>query len=261
MSEHTLVVSDVSKTIAGDTVLTDVSATIESTERVAIIGPSGAGKTTFLRLLAGAIHPDSGTIEIDGDPVSRGAVAMAYQGDALVRSRTALQNVIAGQLGSMPWWRGLLDPVFRPGAPSAQEALAAVGLEDKTGQRVDELSAGERGRVAVAQALVQSGTALVADEPTANLDRTTQEQVLDVLETAGADRLFLVVLHDVSVATERFDRILGFRDGRLQLDSPAADVSEARLARLFEGGTAETERDRPAGPDHDSPEVAPVWYA
>jgi len=260
MTAHTLEVSGVSKQFGGQTVLEDVSASIDATERVAIIGPSGAGKTTFLRLIAGAIEPDAGSITLNGEPIRRGEVAVAYQGDALVRSRTALQNVSAGELGANSWWEGLLDPIFRPGSQKAHEALAAVGLEDHKHERVDELSAGERGRVAVARALVQSGKALLADEPTANLDRTTQEQVLDVLEATAEGGLYLVVLHDVSIAKERFDRILGFRKGELRMDSPAAAVSESELKSLFQARTADSGSGTHTSAAANTTQTPPPWY-
>ncbi|WP_135822100.1 phosphonate ABC transporter ATP-binding protein [Halostella litorea] len=222
----------------GERVLDDVSFHVEEGERVALVGPSGAGKTTLLRVANGSVRPDSGRVVLDGEPATSDDVAVAYGGDTLVDRRTALSNVLGGRMGELPWWRGLLEPLAprRPGP--ALDALAAVGLRGKADVRADRLSAGERQRVAFARAVVRDVPAMLADEPTANLDPASRANVLDVLEAAAGDRVLLTVLHDVDLAVERYDRIVGLADGRVRFDEPAAEVTDDRLAALFAAGAS-----------------------
>jgi phosphonate transport system ATP-binding protein len=179
----------------------------------------------------------------------------------MVTSKTAAQNVALGHLGELSPLGGLFVPSLG-GARSehVRDTLAAVGLADLADKRVDQLSAGERSRVAVARALVQSGPALLADEPTANLDRTTQRRVLDLIDSRAEGRVQVVVLHDVSVALDRYDRILGLRDGRLAVDTASDSLSEERIEHLFETAS---ERDRPDGtepPTERTDPDPPPWH-
>lgn len=236
--EHRLTVDAVGKRYDGKPVLQDVSFTADHTESVAIIGPSGAGKTTLLRIIAGAIDPDDGSVSLNGASVSRGDVAIAYQGDALVASKTAAQNVVIGHLDELSPWRKLIAPSLPDvDSPAVRKALDAVGLAEKAETRVSELSAGERSRVAVARAIVQSGPVLLADEPTANLDRSSRTRVLDELDSRAGGRVQIVVLHDVGTALERYDRVLGLRDGRLVISEDTDSVPTDAIDSLFDDGS------------------------
>ena len=265
---HELAFENVSKSFADERAVADVTLRVESGERVAVIGPSGAGKTTFLRLASGAVRPDEGTVTFDGEPLDGDDVALAYQGETLVGRRTALANVLSGHLGSLPWWRGLLEPIA-PNDPSpALELLDAVGLGGKATARADSLSAGERQRVAFARALIQDAVAVLADEPTANLDPSTQTTVLDVLDRTVGDRILVIVLHDVGLARDRFDRLVGMADGRVRFDEPVENVTDEMLGALFDGETDVSDADateRPPterGPNREvNPDTEPEWYA
>lgn len=214
----------------------DVSLSVASGESLAIVGPSGAGKTTLLRLAGGAVQPDSGAITVDDRVPRHGEAAFVYQGGALLDRRTALENVLAAQMGSRSCLRGLVEPFFPADDETAVRLLDSVGLGSIVHTRVDQLSAGERERVAVVRALVQEARLLLADEPTANLDPSTSETVLDLLQ-AIPDRTLLTVLHDVDLALERFDRIVGFADGRVVFDRSSDAVPTELLDALFEGRT------------------------
>lgn len=230
-----LLFDSVTKSFAGNPAVTDASFSVTAGERVAIIGPSGAGKTTLLRLASGAISPDSGRVSLDGDVVTGGRVALAYHGDTLIGRRSALSNVLVGRIGSLPWWRGLLEPLAPIDQAPALSLLEAMGIADKADSRVDSLSGGERQRVALARALIQDAPVLLADEPTTNLDPNTRDTVLAVLNEAVADRLFVTVLHDVDLVHEHFERVIGIANGRIQFDRPTESMTEALLADLFGG--------------------------
>lgn len=220
---------------ADEPAVRELTFSIAPDEAVAVVGPSGAGKTTLLRLASGAIRPDDGRVLVDGSSRRRGGdVALVYQGETLVGRRTALENALAGRLGSRSRLRGLIDPLFPSEADRAVELLEAAGIGEHVDTRVDELSAGERRRVTIVRALLQDARVLLADEPTANLDPTTSGTVLELLHTASSDRVLMVVMHDVDLALEWFDRILGVADGRLRFDRASERVDDELLGSLFE---------------------------
>lgn len=236
---HELLFDTVTKSFAGNSALKDVSFSVTSSERVAIIGPSGAGKTTLLRLASGAISPDSGRVSLDGDVVTGGRVALAYHGDTLIGRRSALSNILVGRIGSLSWWRGLLEPLSPSDPDPALALLEAMEIADKADSRADSLSGGERQRVALARALVQDAPVLLADEPTTNLDPRTRNTVLAVLDAAVEDRIFVTVLHDVTLSREHFERVIGIANSRIQFDRPAESVTRELLNDLFGGEEGE----------------------
>jgi lipoprotein-releasing system ATP-binding protein len=201
------------------TVLSDVNLAIHRGDRVAIIGSSGSGKTTLLQLLGGLDAPTSGEVLVNGAPMSRlndvergrlrnRALGFVYQFHHLLPEFTALENV------AMPLLvRG--TPVAEA-AQAARELLAAVGLSERTDHRPSQLSGGERQRTAVARALVTRPAAVLADEPTGNLDRPTGQRVFELLLELNAKlgTSLVVVTHDPDLAA-RLDKLFELRDGTL----------------------------------------------
>jgi putative ABC transport system ATP-binding protein len=205
--------------------LSGVSLALEAGELVALSGPSGSGKSTLLHLLGALDRADSGTVRIDGVDVERLSerertllrrrrLGFVFQSFHLVPVLTALENV------EYPLW---LDDV--PAAERrrrAEEVLAAVGLEARAGHRPERLSGGERQRVAIARALVHRPAAILADEPTGNLDSANGTAILDLLERLRrqANTTIVVATHDPAVVA-RAGRRIELRDGRVVSDSRA----------------------------------------
>ncbi|MBI4540594.1 MAG: ABC transporter ATP-binding protein [Gemmatimonadetes bacterium] len=200
-------------------VLQGVDIRVEGGEAVAVVGASGAGKSTLLHLLGALDRPTAGDVLIGGEPVTHlddrtlapirnRCVGFVFQFHHLLREFSALENVMMpGLIGG--WSRESVEV-------SARDALDAVGLSHRLYHRPWQLSGGEQQRVAVARALVNDPLALLADEPTGNLDRHTSERVQDLLFALRAERHLALVLvtHNRELA-ERTDRILLLRDGRL----------------------------------------------
>ena len=223
-----------------------VRLAVERGERVALLGPSGAGKSTLLRLLNATLRPARGTLSFEGRDLSglsgrelrlvRRRIGTIFQHAALVPSLTALQNALCGRLGS---W-GLLRSLRALAAPTAEDvragraALETVGLSSKCDARADELSGGQQQRVAIARVLLQDPEVVLADEPFASLDPALTAQLADLLFAVTQGRTFIAALHDVDLALQRFQRVVGVRAGQVAFDVPAEGVTPALLQGLYE---------------------------
>jgi sulfonate transport system ATP-binding protein len=177
---------------------------------VSVVGRSGEGKSTLLRLLAGLDAPDGGNIELDGRPV-RGIspdVTIMFQDARLLPWQTVEQNV--GIARGRDW------------QAQAIQALAAVGLAERAGEWPAVLSGGQKQRVALARALVRHPGLLLLDEPLGALDALTRMEMQRLIERIWRRAGFTAVLvtHDVAEAVALSDRILVLRGGRIALDMP-----------------------------------------
>ena len=209
-------------------VLDGVSFSLARGERVALVGPSGAGKTTLFRLAYGAFAPTSGVVLVDGEEPGalsgkplralRSKIAVIFQSHGLVDQLSAGANVIAGTFGRRTTWdsvRAIVAPRLDE-REEARAALAHVGLADRTRDRVFELSGGQRQRVAVARAIVQRASLVLADEPAASLDPDLGREVVELLLRDARERnaTLLCTLHQIEL-TAGFDRVIAVRDGRI----------------------------------------------
>lgn len=192
----------VSKAYGDQVVLDDLDLDIAAGELVALLGPSGTGKTTLLRLLAGFEQPDAGTVLV---PRRRTVV---YQEPRLVPAHRVLRNVLLGR-------RRTADNVRR-----ARQVLAEVGLESKERDWPSTLSGGEAQRVALARALVNEPDLLLADEPFAALDALTRITMHGLVERLRVDHdpAIVLVTHDVDEAVRLADRVITLDHGRVALD-------------------------------------------
>ena len=239
-------VRGLSHAYAGTPVLLDVHLDVAAGEVLAVVGPSGAGKTTLFRCLTRLVRPDAGVIEVGGRDLLRleGAalrearrdLGLVFQGFNLVRRLTALQNVLVGRLADVPTWRVLLRRF-----PAADEQLAAsclqqVGLLHHAHTRADRLSGGQQQRVAIARALASRARVVLADEPVASLDPVSAASVLAALRLLATDHGKAVVcsLHQVDLVAGFADRVVGLRDGCVVLDLPVSRFDAAAAASLYD---------------------------
>jgi phosphonate transport system ATP-binding protein len=214
-------------------------------ETVGLVGPSGAGKTSLLRLCNGTVAPTDGEVEVLGQRLAgctaaqlravRRRVGTVHQQLHLVGPIRVVHNVNAGRLGAWSVPRALWSLVRPSDLDTARAALERIGIADKLHTRTDRLSGGEQQRVALARVLVQAPDLILADEPVSSLDPARSDAVMDLLTrvVAGRRRTLVVSLHDFDVARRFCARLVGIRAGRVVFDRPAGEVTERMGADLY----------------------------
>lgn len=227
--------------------LNGVTLQVHPGELLALLGQSGAGKTTLFRLLNATLRPTAGALLFDGHDTAslsggrlramRRRVGTIYQQHNLVPSLTALENTLCGALGRMSLL-GTLRSVFQPtraDSELAMHALELVGLADKRTARADELSGGQQQRLAAARVLMQSPDVILADEPTASLDPELAETMTSLLAGLARDgrKTLIMAVHKVDLALRHFPRVLGLRAGGLSFDVPSSEVHRDLLGPLY----------------------------
>ncbi len=244
-----LAVERLGKSFAERPALAEVSFAVAEHELVAVLGPSGAGKTTLFRCIAGLTAADAGGVRLDGADLQRASrgqrrgIAVVFQQFNLVNRLTALENVLAGRLGYVPAWRGWLRRFARADRLLALECLDRVGLLREAMARADTLSGGQQQRVAIARALAQQPRLILADEPVASLDPAAAEGVMALLRSIARSEGVAVLcsLHQVHFARAYADRVVGLAQGRVVFAAATDRFDDDAFARLY-GGAAGARR-------------------
>ncbi|WP_135611832.1 ABC transporter ATP-binding protein [Methanococcoides sp. AM1] len=201
-------------------VLKNVNMVVEKGEFVAIMGPSGSGKSTLMNLIGCLDRPTCGTVLLMGKNINsisdnelaklRGLeIGFVFQSFNLVPRLTALENV------ELPTYAN-----SRPGVDNrkyAKELLELVGLEDRMNYRPTELSGGQSQRVAVARALINDPSLILADEPTGNLDSKTGKEIMELFtDLNNKGRTIIMITHDPNLAKKYADRVVYLKDGYIE---------------------------------------------
>lgn len=211
-------------------ILKEITLTIHQGEITSIVGPSGAGKTTLLQIIGTLLKPDKGELSIGGvNPFALSAqkqahfrnkqIGFVFQFHQLLPEFTAAENVaILAMIAGMSKRQALSE---------AEQLLTQLGLADRLKHRPAQLSGGEKQRTAVARALINRPTLILADEPSGSLDTQRKEELIELFFELR-DQLgqtFLIVTHDEDFA-QRADRTLSLQDGRIIADTYAPDQHE-----------------------------------
>ncbi|WP_125707050.1 phosphonate ABC transporter ATP-binding protein [Companilactobacillus zhongbaensis] len=225
--------------------LTDISFKIDPGNFVAIIGPSGAGKTTILRSLNQLIKDDAGEILLDGEDIRsankkelrklRRQIGMIFQNYNLVERLTVLENVLHGRLGYKSTLAGVIGRYTEEEKREALDLLDKVGLSEFALQRCSELSGGQKQRVGIARALIQHPKVILCDEPIASLDPASAQNVMKLLKelTEEFNIICIANLHQIDLAKEHADQIIGIRHGQMIFNDTADKLSKDAIAELY----------------------------
>ncbi len=244
----------------GASALEGVSATINKGEFCVILGQSGSGKSTLLRAINGLTVLSSGELILDSEPLTpsslrsiRRRVAMVHQHFNLVERASVASNVLIGAVAEVSMWRAMLGWYPTHLRNRACQVIERVGLDEShLKRRASALSGGQQQRVGIARALILSPEIILADEPVASLDPAISREILSLIRTAALEQNATVLcsLHQIDLAREYADRIIGLRKGRIIFDGPAANFDAKAEAALYGKNHIPTSTNETAKPEH-----------
>lgn len=229
----------------GHRALQRVTLSASAGEQLAVIGPSGAGKTSLLRVLGTSLRPSEGRVQVLGsNPWQltaralkrlRSQVGMVHQAPPIPPRLRVVTAVLAGRLGAWSVGKALASLLYPGDIAGARDVLARLDLADRLFERCDRLSGGQLQRVGIARALYQNPRLLLADEPVSALDPALADAAVGQLisHSASTGATLVASLHAVDLALRWFPRIVGMRDGVVVFDAPVAEVSTAMLQDLY----------------------------
>lgn len=245
----------------GKKALGGVDVVIDRPQLVAVIGSSGAGKSTFIRCINRLVEPTAGSVRLNGEDIvaldrkglraARRRIGMIFQEYNLVERLSVMQNVLSGRLGYTGLFASLRYRFPPEDIQAAFALLDRVGLDGYHNQRADALSGGQRQRVGIARALMQRPDLLLLDEPTASLDPKTSRQIMRLVRELVAERQTpaIINIHDVALARAHADRIIGMKDGLIVFDAEASALTDAALTRIY----GEEDWSTPQDDDREAP--------
>lgn len=249
MKEWAVEASGLTQHFGTKAALADVGLRLRAGEMVALLGASGAGKTSLLRLLCGLQAADAGrpsAVRIHGRVLQqdgrisrqaralRSGVAAIFQQYHLVGRLPVMTNVLVGALHRLPLWRTLLRRFPESERLRACHALQRVGIETLAWRRASTLSGGEQQRAAIARAMVQGASVLLADEPVAALDPASSQRVMALLQALSREGVtVLVSLHQVAHAIDFCPRTIALQAGRVVFDGPTGELTPPQLSALY----------------------------
>ena len=249
MPDPILSLKNLSKSFGALKASQDVSLDLRANEIHALIGPNGAGKSTLIKLIAGGLTPDTGTIHLTGQDITRlsradrarKGLARTFQISALAMEDTALQNAVLGVIGAF----GSPYRFFRPALSTsdfrdqAMTALTRVGLAKKAQTRTSDLSHGERRQLEVAVALTLKPKAFIMDEPMAGLGTSGTQTLTTFLDGLREEAPILLVEHDMDAVFALADRVSVLVEGQIiATGSVEAIRSDASVRRAYLGEEA-----------------------
>lgn len=243
--DSAFVLRNVTKRFGGAAVLADINLRIDRGEHVALVGPSGAGKTTLIGLLNGSLHPTHGEVFTFGQNLTRMSraarrqvqreIGTIHQQFHLVNNLRVIHNINAGHLGRWSFARALVSLFWPLEVELARRALEQVGIPEKLYEMTAHLSGGQQQRVALARALVQDPQVILADEPIASLDPERGRELMDLMRhlSRKTNKTLVTSIHAVEFARSHFQRLIGLREGRIAFDCAADEVSPAMMNALY----------------------------
>lgn len=237
--------NDVHFAAGGREILKGLSMTVKAGSAATIMGPNGAGKTTLLKVALGLLKPSVGQVTFFGEKKlsseTRKRLGYIPQNLALVSELNVLSNVLMGAMRRVPTWRSLVNAYPPEILAEAAEAMNMLGIAHLAQTKVKMLSGGERQRTAIARAILQRPSIIVADEMTSSLDFKTALSVMDTLLDVR-ERMGLTLLmthHNPDIAKMSSDVICIVREGTVVKEVQAAEIDRESLIGLYETTTSQ----------------------
>ena len=227
---------------SGIEALKGVNLKVNKGEFVSILGPSGSGKTTLLRSINGLEKIDSGEIFLDNKKIDRiylskvqEKTGMIFQEFNLVNNLSTINNVLTGLLNSSSKFLSMFYLFTREQKLEALQSLETVDLLDKAYSRADELSGGQRQRVGIARAIIKKPLLLLADEPVASLDPKASNLIMSLLKKINKEFNITILcnLHQIDLATQYSDRIVGLLDGAIMFDKSTQNINKTNINQIY----------------------------
>ena len=225
--------------------LHDISLEVRAGEFVAVIGPSGSGKSPLLRTVNQLVAPSGGHVYIDGEEVTgasgkklrllRRKVGMIFQHYNLVQRLSVMQNVLHGRLGYMSALDGMLGNYTEEDKRKAIDLLQEIEMGDRLYNRASDLSGGQKQRVGIARAIMQEPKLLLCDEPIASLDPNASKIIMDLIYqmTQRRNIACIVNLHQLDVAMRYATRIIGLAKGEMIFDGTPQQLNNAVIEKIY----------------------------
>ncbi|WP_344848581.1 phosphonate ABC transporter ATP-binding protein [Celeribacter arenosi] len=243
-----LVVEELTKTFGANTAVDRVTFSVDGPKMIGIIGRSGAGKSTFLRMMNRLTDASSGKLIFNGRNVLslKGAERRAWQSDCamifqqfnLVPRMDVVSNVLHGTLGRQSTVATMFNLFAREDIHKAIDILERLGIAQHAAKRAEALSGGQQQRVAIARAVMQDPKIVLADEPIASLDPMNAQQVMQDLRRIHEEdgRMVIANLHTLDTARRYCDRIIGMRDGRMVFDGTPEQLTTGAARDIYGAG-------------------------
>lgn len=242
-----LELDDISLNFGQHQALCGVGLSISQGSQIALIGPSGSGKSSLLKLIATEYQPSSGTLGFDGKNPAllnskqikalRQSISYIPQHLALIPNLSVAQNILLGEVGkqnSLQTLRNLLAP-NKHKLERIHSLLHEVGIPEKLFHRTDTLSGGQQQRVAIARALYQEAKIILADEPVSAVDPSRAHSLLECLTSVARDHNLTLIcsLHNLAYAKRFFSTMVGMRDGTPIYRGTSSDFTDADFEALY----------------------------
>jgi phosphonate transport system ATP-binding protein len=243
-----LEIDALTKRFGAATAVDAVSLSVDRPMMIGVIGRSGAGKSTMLRMLNLLERPSEGAVRFEGREITalKGAAARAWQADCamifqqfnLVPRMDVVSNVLHGILNRRSVWRAALSLWGREDVDRAIDILDRLGIAEHAPKRAEALSGGQQQRVAIARALMQDPKVILADEPIASLDPMNAQVVMDALRRIHEEdgRMVVCNLHTLDTARRYCDRVIGMRAGRVVFDGTPAQLTTGAARDIYGAG-------------------------
>lgn len=243
-----LVVENLTKRFGENIAVDNASFTVDRPMMIGVIGRSGAGKSTFLRMVNRLTDATSGAIHYEGRNVLelkgsarrewQSLAAMIFQQFNLVPRMDVVSNVLHGTLGRRSTLATLLNLFPKADIHQAIDILERLGIAEHASKRAEALSGGQQQRVAIARALMQDPKMILADEPIASLDPMNAQTVMEALRRIHEEdgRMVIANLHTLDTARRYCDRVIGMRDGRIVFDGTPEQLTTGAARDIYGAG-------------------------